>query len=418
MAEAEYEQLETFLQSDLQSLDQQNKEAGGADITLTHLPEWLIGVIVVVILLIIAFFAMVIYSLLKERKRARAGSYGATAAAGPSMTETVEAGNKADGNIRITAFSLDQQPGDTAANGQAGTTGGVNGGTTWTLDAEVVSTLQRRQHGPSGCRNPAFIDDDDVENDDHNDDDGKASPDTKHTQNGKVIISDKETGENNDDDDNEKRKPESKQNGQVIVSDKENKDDGKKANSGVKENGKVVNDKDSQGGKETSKTKPDPTLDDQTLNLSPKPSNKSDSPKTTNGVEEVEMVECPSGRGEIGKEKEEDEEETNDATQSSDAADQETAVDEMDERDSSAEVKGVEKAKEHQTGGESAPEESSSSGGSQKLEVVMNTDRSSSPGPQACVMLHIDGQGNTELEKEVDFSTDERGEGPGTSTNL
>ena len=87
--------------------------------------------------------------------RKRAGSYGGTTSTG-SVCEDLE-GGKTDGNIRITAFSLEQAKEGEGANGQAGD--GSNG-TGWTLDSEVASTLQRRQHGVSGCMNPAFIDDD------------------------------------------------------------------------------------------------------------------------------------------------------------------------------------------------------------------------------------------------------------------
>ena len=45
------------------------QDEDASDTAPSHLPEWLIGVIVVVILLIVAFFAMVIYSLMKERKK-------------------------------------------------------------------------------------------------------------------------------------------------------------------------------------------------------------------------------------------------------------------------------------------------------------------------------------------------------------
>ncbi|XP_070195421.1 uncharacterized protein [Littorina saxatilis] len=163
MAATDYEELERLFHSDLQSLDLQDEDA--VDTVSAHLPEWLIGVIVVVILLIIAFFAMVIYSLMKERKKNRAGSYGGTTSAG-SVCEDLEVG-KADSNIRITAFSLEQGGKDPeGANGQAGD--GANGAA-WTLDSEVASTLQRRQHGVSGCMNPAFIDED-AEKDDGNND--------------------------------------------------------------------------------------------------------------------------------------------------------------------------------------------------------------------------------------------------------
>lgn len=125
--------------------------------------------------------------------RNRAGSYGGTTST-PSVCEDVE-GGKTDGNIRITAFSLEQGKEGEGTNGHAGD--GSNG-RAWTLDSEVASTLQRRQHGVSGCMNPAFIDDDPAaekgereedEADDDDNTDGTKTEEKSWKPNGKTATS-------------------------------------------------------------------------------------------------------------------------------------------------------------------------------------------------------------------------------------
>ncbi|ESP05332.1 hypothetical protein LOTGIDRAFT_227965 [Lottia gigantea] len=129
------------LSDDLSELSK-DQNGGRAGSESSNLPEWLIGVIVVVILLIIVFFAMVIYSLVKERKKSRAGSYGAaTSVSSPEEPKDV---NKTDGCIRITSFITDSETNKENTNG-------------W-VDTEAA-TLQRR---PQGRSNPVFNDNEEL----------------------------------------------------------------------------------------------------------------------------------------------------------------------------------------------------------------------------------------------------------------
>ena len=265
--------------------------------------------------------------------RKRAGSYGGTTSTG-SVCEDLE-GGKTDGNIRITAFSLEQGKEGEGANGQA--CDGSNS-TGWTLDSEVASTLQRRQHGVSGCMNPAFIDDD-------------------------AAAASAEKGEGGGGGD----EPGDRDNTTTDRTKSEEKTS-------------------KQNGKTPTSTGPKP---------SPSPSSNSKSqnskPPKTSG-EELELkgnVAGGQGHGHgQGQKNGSVVNRLNDLSKEAETTDEETAIDERDGEDGGRGEGGKKKEEEGapDTAGSQREATTTSSSGPRQLEVVMDRD---SP-PSACVTVHRD----------------------------